>query len=117
MAAHGLQENAGLLGFVVAAKVAMVGIVLPLGVLLTLSYTNGNLAPNREHAAVHMPPWPCVSCAAPEVAGQPVFDEGGPLIPVTSWAHQLSVEGDDSLQHKPPERPALEFCLTICGDF
>eukprot|EP00891_Asterochloris_glomerata_P002800 jgi/Astpho2/2800/e_gw1.00050.66.1_t len=48
VAAHGLQENTGLLGFVVAAKVAMVGVVLPLGVLLTLSYTNGDLAPNPE---------------------------------------------------------------------
>ena len=56
MAAHGLQENTGLLGFVVAAKVAMVGVVLPLGVLLTLSYTNGDLAPNRELAALHMLP-------------------------------------------------------------
>ena len=86
MAAHGLQENTGLLGFVVAAKVAMVGIVLPLGVLLTLSYTNGDLAPNREHAAVHMLPWLCVSRAAPDVAAATFLDEGGTLTPVTSRA-------------------------------
>ena len=89
VAAHGLQENTGLLGFVVAAKVAMVGIVLPLGVLLTLSYTNGDLAPNRELAALHTPPWLCVSRAAPEVAAAACLDEGGTLSPVISWAAHI----------------------------
>ena len=89
MAAHGLQENTGLLGFVVAAKVAMVGVVLPLGVLLTLSYTNGDLAPNRELAALHMLPL-AAGCfnAFPEIAAHRFLDEGGTSTPRMSWAAQ-----------------------------
>lgn len=89
MAAHGLQENTGLLGFVVAAKVAMVGVVLPLGVLLTLSYTNGDLAPNRELAALHMLPLATGYFKAfPEVAAYRFLDEGETSTPRMSWAAQ-----------------------------
>ena len=122
MAAHGLQENTGLLGFVVAAKVAMVGVVLPLGALLTLSYTNGNLAPNREHAAVHRPPWLCVSCGAPELAARPFLDEGGTLTPVTSWAPHicspaLHVTVTTPCSTSPLKGQRLGCCLTTCSGF
>jgi hypothetical protein len=46
VAAAGLRDNPGLLGFVVAAKVGLVGLALPLVGMLTMAYTNGYLAPN-----------------------------------------------------------------------
>ena len=48
IAAAGLNENPGLLGFVVAAKFALLSVMLPLLAFSGLAYTNGDLAPNSK---------------------------------------------------------------------
>ena len=51
IAAAGLNENPGLLGFVVAAKFSLLSVMLPLLAFSGLAYTNGDLAPNsKSHA-------------------------------------------------------------------
>ena len=48
IAAAGLNENPGLLGFVVAAKFTLLSVMLPLLAFSGLAYTNGDLAPNSK---------------------------------------------------------------------
>jgi len=48
IAAAGLNENPGLLGFVVLAKFALLSVMLPLLAFSGLAYTNGDLVPNSE---------------------------------------------------------------------
>ena len=48
IAAAGLNENPGLLGFVVVAKFALLSVMLPLLAFSGLAYTNGDLAPNSK---------------------------------------------------------------------
>lgn len=48
IAAAGLNENPGLLGFVVAAKFTLLSVMLPLLAFSGLAYTNGDLAPNSR---------------------------------------------------------------------
>ena len=56
IAAAGLNENPGLLGFVVAAKFSLLSVMLPLLAFSGLAYTNGDLAPNSEsHSSSALP--------------------------------------------------------------
>lgn len=48
IAAAGLNENPGLLGFVVVAKFTLLSVMLPLLAFSGLAYTNGDLAPNSK---------------------------------------------------------------------
>ena len=48
IAAAGLNENPGLLGFVVGAKFALLSVMLPLLAFSGLAYTNGDLVPNSK---------------------------------------------------------------------
>lgn len=57
IAAAGLNENPGLLGFVVAAKFTLLSVMLPLLAFSGLAYTNGDLAPNsKSHSDACLPP-------------------------------------------------------------
>jgi hypothetical protein len=60
IAAAGLNENPGLLGFVVLAKFALLSVMLPLLAFSGLAYTNGDLVPNSELYRL-----PFCICAAP----------------------------------------------------
>ncbi|KAL3151941.1 hypothetical protein ABBQ32_001067 [Trebouxia sp. C0010 RCD-2024] len=55
IAAAGLNENPGLLGFVVAAKFSLLSVMLPLLAFSGLAYTNGDLAPNSHRDTVGHP--------------------------------------------------------------
>ena len=48
IAAAALNENPGLLGFVVLAKFALLTVMLPLMAFSGLAYTNGDLVPNSK---------------------------------------------------------------------
>ena len=48
IAAAGLNETPGLLGFVVGAKFVLLTVMLPLLAFTGLAYTNGDLVPNRK---------------------------------------------------------------------
>lgn len=48
VAAAALNENPGLLGFVVLAKFALLTVMLPLMAFSGLAYTNGDLVPNSK---------------------------------------------------------------------
>ncbi|DBA76839.1 TPA: hypothetical protein ACH3X2_008854 [Trebouxia sp. C0005] len=52
IAAAGLNENPGLLGFVVLAKFALLSVMLPLLAFSGLAYTNGDLVPNSQRASL-----------------------------------------------------------------
>jgi hypothetical protein len=58
IAAAGLNENPGLLGFVVLAKFALLSVMLPLLAFSGLAYTNGDLVPNSEFYRLHL----CCTC-------------------------------------------------------
>lgn len=59
IAAAGLNENPGLLGFVVVAKIALLSVMLPLLAFAGLAYTNGDLAPNSKSPSQLFLPWLC----------------------------------------------------------
>lgn len=48
IAAAGLNENPGLLGFVVLAKIGLLTVMVPLVAFSGLAYTNGGLVANSE---------------------------------------------------------------------
>ena len=54
IAAAGLNENPGLLGFVVGAKFALLTVMLPLLAFAGLAYTNGHLVPNSKSVCMQI---------------------------------------------------------------
>ena len=82
IAAAGLNENPGLLGFVVVAKFTLLSVMLPLLAFSGLAYTNGDLAPNSKSGSDLLPaspallkqtPFPCASLAAVTVVNYDVL--------------------------------------------
>ena len=48
VAAQGLNENQGLIGFAILANIALAFLIVPLVGLSGLAFSNGQLVPNRE---------------------------------------------------------------------
>ena len=48
VAAQGLNENQGLIGFAILANIALAVLIVPLVGLSGLAFSNGQLVPNRE---------------------------------------------------------------------
>ena len=65
IAAAGLNENPGLLGFVVGAKFSLLSVMLPLLAFSGLAYTNGDLAPNSQLPATPLNNALLHSCSHP----------------------------------------------------
>ena len=62
IAAAGLNENPGLLGFVVGAKFALLTVMLPLLAFAGLAYTNGHLVASRH--ATHQACCSFIACCS-----------------------------------------------------
>ena len=77
MAAQGLNENQGLIGFAILANIALAFLIVPLVGLSGLAFSNGQLVPNREPSLAVIMISFCMQTNHLE------------LLPLVPWPHQF----------------------------